>query len=141
MMLHTRCIFIKYIYSPTKCNIKWPYRKALQMGSDFSLAKMLNLLSLFFLVNWTFAFHPITLPSRMLVSHVYRSLQDCDWLNCIQACQEDPHCISYNFIHSVHGLGVCEMIDYGLEDLCGIKSQLVFLHGALFQQLASPGVR
>lgn len=140
-MLHTRCIFIKFIYSPTKCNIKWPYREALQMGLDFSLAKMLNLLSLFFLVNWTFAFHPITLPNRMLVSRVYRSLQDCDWLNCIQACQEDPHCISYNFIHSVHGLGVCEMIDCGLDNLCGIKSQLVFLYGALFQQLASPGVR
>lgn len=78
----------------------------------------------------------------MLVSHVYRSLQDYDWLNCIQACQDDPHCISFNFVRSTHGLGVCEMIDCGLEDLCDIKNQLVFLDGAVFQQLASPpGVR
>ena len=111
------------------------------MGLDFSPAEMLNMLSLFLLVNWTFAFHPITSPSRVLVGHVYRSVQDCDWLNCIQACQDDPHCISYNFIHSTPGLGVCEMIDCGLEDLCDVKSQLVFLHGAVFQQLALPEVR
>lgn len=102
---------------------------------------MLNILYVLILVNWTFAFHPITLRSRMLVSHVYRSLQDCDWLNCIQACHDDPHCISYNFIRSTRGLGVCEMIDCGLEDLFDIKNQMVFSHRALFQQLTSPGVR
>ncbi|XP_078367111.1 neuronal pentraxin-2-like [Oculina patagonica] len=99
---------------------------------------MLSFLSFLILVGWTFALHPVTVPSHMLLGHVYRSLQDCDWLNCIQTCHDDPNCISYNFIRSTHGLGVCEMIDCGLEDLCDIKSQLMFSNGALFQQLASP---
>ena len=140
MMLYTRCIFITFNFtSKVQCEVT--VSKNLQIGLDFKPAEMLSIVYLFILVSWTLAFHPVTLPSRMSVSHVYRSIQDCDWLNCVQACQDDPHCISYNFIHFTNGLGVCEMIDCGLEDLCDIKSQLVFSHGTLFQQLASPGVR
>lgn len=116
-------------------------KKTLADGLRFRPAKMLNILSFLILVGCTFAFHPITVPSHVLLGHVYRSLQDCDWLNCIQTCHDDPNCISYNFIRSTQGLGVCEMIDCGLEDLCDIKSQLMFSNGALFQQLASSGVR
>ena len=102
---------------------------------------MINILSFLILVGSTFAFHPTTVPSHVLLGHVYRSLQDCEWLNCIQTCHEDPKCISYNFIPSMHGLGVCEMNDCGLEDFCGKKTQLVFSNGAFFQQLASLEVR
>lgn len=102
---------------------------------------MPNVLFFLTLVGGTYAFHPITVPSHVLLGHVYRSLQDCEWLNCIQTCHDDPICFSYNFIRSTHGLGLCEMIDCGLEDLCDVNSQLMFLNGALFQQLASTGVR
>lgn len=103
--------------------------------------KMLHILYFLVLFGWAFAFHPVTVPSHMLVGNIYRSIQDSEWLSCIQACHDDPKCISYNFRRSTDGFGVCEMIDCGLEDLCNKGNHLMFSSGAMFQQLASPRVR
>ena len=101
---------------------------------------MLYTLGCFAFLTLSSAFHPITVPNQALLGHVYRSLQDLDWLNCIQSCHDDPHCFSYNFVPTKHGLGVCQMIDCGLEDLCNTEG-LVFSAGAIFQQIATTGVR
>ena len=95
-----------------------------------------------FLVLWTssIAFQPITVPNRALVGHVYRSLYDIDWINCIQSCQDDPSCSSYNFVRLLNGLGQCQIIDCGLEDSCNTEG-LVFSTGAIFQQIVPTRVR
>ena len=95
-----------------------------------------------FLVLWTssIAFQPITVPNRALVGHEYRSLYDIDWINCIQSCQDDPNCSSYNFVRLLNGLGQCQMIDCGLEDFCKTEG-LVFSTGSIFQQIVPTGVR
>ena len=94
----------------------------------------------------TLAFHPATFSNRILVPragsrHVYRSLSDTDWLNCIIKCHNDPICVSYNFDRSSDDLGVCEMLSCGIESLCDQKSSLMYLKGAIFQQLTSKKVR
>lgn len=94
----------------------------------------------------TLAFYPATFSNRILVPragsrHVYRSLSDTDWLNCIIKCHNDPICVSYNFDRSSDDLGVCEMLSCGIESLCDQKSSLMYLKGAIFQQLTSKKVR
>ena len=86
------------------------------------------------------AFHPVTFPNYVLVGHVYRSLQDLEWLNCILSCHEDPDCFSYNFFHSTEDeIGECQIINCGLDDPCSRES-LVFSPGAVFQQIAATEV-
>ena len=109
------------------------------MTGVFASTMMLSILSFLGFLTSSLAFHPRTVLSRALLGHVYRSLQDVDWLKCIQTCQADPNCFSYNFVRSTDGLGVCEMIDCGLEDVCNTES-LVFSTGVTFQQLAATGV-
>lgn len=107
---------------------------------------MLYILFFVLFAGSTFAFRPVTFRDHVLAEHsgshhVYRSLQDTDWLNCIINCHNDPICISYNFVRSTDGLGVCEMINCGLEHLCDVENDLIYSSGAIFQQLAAPTVR
>ena len=98
------------------------------------------ILSLLLLLTSSIAFQPITVPNRALVGHVYRSSYDIDWITCIQSCQDDPKCFSYNFARLLNGLSECQMIDCGLEDSCNTDG-LVFSTGSIFQQIVPTGVR
>jgi len=81
------------------------------------------------------AFQPITEPNHVLVDHVFQQLFGRDWFNCIQACHDEPRCISYNYERSAGTNGLCELNDCGVESLCDRHSFLMYSKGFVFQQI------
>ncbi|KAJ7357592.1 hypothetical protein OS493_024405 [Desmophyllum pertusum] len=81
------------------------------------------------------AFQPITENNHVLVGHVFQQLYSRDWFSCIQACQDEPRCISYNYERSARVNGQCELNDCGVEDLCDRDKSLIYSVGFVFQQI------
>ncbi|KAL9978988.1 hypothetical protein ACROYT_G016577 [Oculina patagonica] len=81
------------------------------------------------------AFQPVTENDRVLVGHVFQQLYTRDWFNCIQACHDEPRCISYNYERSAGANGLCELNDCGVEDLCDRDKSLIYSVGFVFQQI------
>ena len=82
------------------------------------------------------AFQPITENNHVLVGHVFQQLYSRDWFSCIQACQDEPRCISYNYERSApRANGLCELNDCGVEDLCDRDKSLIYSVGFVFQQI------
>ena len=81
------------------------------------------------------AFQPVTENNHILVGHVFQQLHARDWFNCIQACHDQPRCISYNYERSAGANGLCELNDGGVEDLCDRNKPLIYSLGFLFQQI------
>ena len=81
------------------------------------------------------AFRPLTENNRVLVGHVFRHLYSADWFNCIQACHDEPRCISYNYQRSAGANGLCELNDSGVEDSCNRDKLLIYSGGFVFQQI------
>ena len=81
------------------------------------------------------AFQPVTENNHVLVGHVFQQLYARDWFNCIQACHDEPRCISYNYERSAGANGLCELNDCGVEDLCGRDKSLIYTKGVVFQQI------
>ncbi|KAJ7372488.1 C-type lectin (CTL) or carbohydrate-recognition domain (CRD) [Desmophyllum pertusum] len=98
-----------------------------------------NLVFLTFLVvlltGITCAFQPVTENSHVLVGHVFQQLYSRDWFSCIQVCQDEPRCISYNYERSARANGQCELNDCGVEDLCDRDKSLIYSVGFVLQQL------
>ena len=81
-------------------------------------------------------FQPVTENNHVLVGHVFQQLYSRDWFSCIQACQDEPRCISYNYERSApRANGLCELNDCGVEDLCDRDKSLIYSVGFVFQQL------
>ena len=80
-------------------------------------------------------FQPVTENNRVLVGHVFQQLHTRDWLNCIQACHDEPRCISYNYERSAGANGLCELNNGGVEDLCGRDKSLIHSVRFVFQQI------
>ena len=99
--------------------------------------KKLVFLKLFaaFLQDITTAFHPVSENNHVLVGHVFQQLYARDWFNCIQACHDEPRCISYNYERSAGANSLCELNDCGVQDFCGKDKSLIYSNGFLFQQL------
>ncbi len=82
------------------------------------------------------AFQTVTQNNHVLVGHVFRQFFAKDWFNCIQACHDEPRCISYNYERSASaGNGLCELNDCGVEYLCDSDKSLVYTAGSVFQQI------
>ena len=81
------------------------------------------------------AFQPVTENNHVLVGYVFQQLQTRDWFSCIQACHDEPRCISYNYERSAGANGLCELNDDGAESLCDRHNSLVFSKGFVFQQI------
>ncbi len=98
-----------------------------------------NLVSLKLLVTLlqgiSTAFRPATEHNHVLVGHVFRQFFATDWFNCIQACHDEPRCISYNYERSAGANGLCELNDCGIEDLCDRDKSLIYMVGFVFQQI------
>ena len=87
------------------------------------------------------AFHPVTENNHVLVGHVFQQLYSRDWFSCIQACQDEPRCISYNYERSApRANGLCELNDCGVEDLCDRDKSLLYSVGFVFQQIRESNV-
>ena len=82
----------------------------------------------------TTALQPLTENNHVLGGHVFKWLYPTDWLNCIQACHDEPRCISYNYQRSAGANGLCELNDCGVEERDGDKL-LIYSPGFVFQQI------
>ncbi|XP_066020414.1 receptor-type tyrosine-protein phosphatase delta-like isoform X2 [Pocillopora verrucosa] len=58
-----------------------------------------------------------------------------DWFNCLQACHDEPSCVSYSYQRSENANGLCELNDCGFEDLCNRDKFLTYSKGFVFQQI------
>ncbi len=81
------------------------------------------------------ALQPVTENNHVLVGHVFQQLYARDWFNCIQACHDEPRCISYNYERLASANGLCELNDCGVEDLCDKDKSLIYSVGFVFQQI------
>ena len=81
------------------------------------------------------AFQPVTENNYVLVGHVFQQLHARDWFNCIQACHDDPRCISYNYERAAGASGLCELNYCGVKDLCDRNRSLIYSLGFAFQQI------
>lgn len=71
--------------------------------------------------------------NNVLAGFVYQATEMLDWLECIQACQQDVRCISYNFWSSFGTK--CELNSCGFEDECSAEKMLIWFRGGIFQQV------
>ena len=81
------------------------------------------------------ASQPVTENNHVLVGHVFQQLYARDWFDCIQACHDEPRCISYNYERSAGANGLCELNHCGVEDLCDREKYLIYSTGFVFQQI------
>ena len=81
------------------------------------------------------AFQAVSENNHVLVGHVFQQLYSRDWFDCIQACYNEPRCISYNYERSAGANGLCELNDCGVEDLCERDKSLIYSVGFVFQQI------
>ena len=83
----------------------------------------------------TLTFHAVTENNHVLVGHVFQQLHARDWFNCIQACHDEPRCISYNYERSAGANGLCELNGNGAESFCERDKSLLYSKGFVFQQI------
>lgn len=83
----------------------------------------------------TKAFQPVTKNNHVLVGHVLQQFYARDWFNCIQACHDDPTCISYNYERSARANGLCQLNDCGIDSLCDRDKSVAYSTGFVFQQI------
>ena len=81
------------------------------------------------------AFQLVTENNHALVGHVFQQFYARDWFNCIQACHDEPRCISYNYQRSAGANGLCELSDRGVKGLGGKDKSLFVSTGFVFQQI------
>ena len=80
--------------------------------------------------------HLVTENNRVSnVSHVFKRFHGTDWFNCLQACHDEPSCVSYSYQRSENANGLCELNDCGFEDLCNRDKFLTYSKGFVFQQI------
>ncbi|XP_044173731.1 uncharacterized protein LOC114952938 [Acropora millepora] len=72
--------------------------------------------------------------NNVLAGFVYQATEMLDWLECIQACQQDVRCISYNFWSSFGTK--CELNSCGFVDECSAEKMLIWFRGGIFQQVS-----
>ena len=87
------------------------------------------------------AFQSITQNNHVLVGHVFQQLHARDWFNCIQACHDEPRCISYNYHRSAGPSGLCELNDCEVKSFCDRLSFFIYSEGFVFQQIRESKVR
>ena len=93
-----------------------------------------SILLFFFIPHKILTFQPVTENNHVLVGHVFQQLFARDWFNCIQACHDQPRCISYNYERSADANGLCELNNYGANS-CDRSKSLIYSLGFVFQQI------
>ena len=81
------------------------------------------------------AFQLLTENDNVLVGHVFQQFYARDWFNCIQACHDQPRCISYNYQRSGGANGLCELNDRGGKGFGGKDKSLFVSKGFVSQQI------
>lgn len=72
-----------------------------------------------------------TFNERYLPGHVLVTIFYKDWLGCLQACNNEPRCISYNYFKENK---TCEINSNGIKDQCASK-WTVYSRGWIFHQI------
>ncbi|XP_022792598.1 uncharacterized protein LOC111331700 [Stylophora pistillata] len=84
-------------------------------------------------ITWTLC--QSTENNRVLVGYAFKQFFARDWLNCIQACHDEPGCISYNYERSKGAKGLCKLNDCGIELLSYGDRLLIHSLGFVHQQI------
>ena len=101
------------------------------MPNNFVFLKLFAAL----LLGITKSFQPVTKNNHAFVGHVLQQFYARDWFNCIQACHDEPRCISYNYQRSAGANGLCELNDCGLVRLRERDKSFIYSTGFVFQQI------
>ena len=101
------------------------------MPDNFVFLKLFGAL----LLGITKAFQPKAKNDHVLVGHVLQQFYARDWFNCIQACHDEPKCISYNYQRSTGANGLCELNHCGLDTAYERDKSLIYSTGFVFQQI------
>ena len=80
---------------------------------------------------WSVTFCDFTFQNRLLPNNYFRPFFVKDWLQCVEACNDNTNCISYNYGTS----SKCQLNKYGFRDRCEASKHLIVSPGHIFQQL------
>jgi len=67
-----------------------------------------------------------------LPGHVEKTVSNVDWLGCLQACHNEPQCISYNYWKENK---TCEINSNGIQEQCESGKPTIFSRGWIFHQI------
>ena len=81
-----------------------------------------------------FASQYATIVDHVLVGHVFTSFHSSGLFSCIEACQKQAKCISYNYKFT-NPDGLCELNDHGIGTDCDGREILIYSPGFTFQQI------
>ena len=79
--------------------------------------------------------YPVVQNNRVLVGHSFKEFYPSDWFSCVQSCYDEPECISYNYQRSGNYIGLCDLNDSGVEELCDRDKSLIYSSDFVFQQI------
>lgn len=80
-------------------------------------------------------FQPVTINDHFLVDSTFKTGFIDDWLRCLQICDAEPRCVSYNFRKASGASGLCELNFCGLGDLLDSGKSLMYSPSFVFQQI------
>lgn len=81
------------------------------------------------------ALYPLTENNTVLVGYAFQRFCARDWFNCVQACHDEPGCISYNYERSAGANGLCELNHCGVEELSYRNRLLIYSSGFVYQKI------
>ena len=80
-------------------------------------------------------FQPVTIDDHFLVDSTFKTVFIDDWLSCLQICDAEPRCVSYNFKKESGASGLCELNFCGLGDSLDRDKSLMYSRSFVFQQI------
>ena len=80
-------------------------------------------------------FQPVTINDHFLVDSTFKTVFIDDWLSCLQICDAEPRCVSYNFRKASGASGLCELNFCGLRDSLDRDKSLMYSPSFVFQQI------
>ena len=98
------------------------------------MARITMSILIFYSSSCVLAFKSFTVVNHVLVGHVLTSFHSSDWIDCIEACQKEARCVSYNY-KFINPDGLCELKDHGVDTDCQRRETLIYSPSFVFQQI------
>lgn len=123
-----------HLLDPT-CKRGW----RIDSSSNFQAAQLFSMARLFCLLNVTtiavvciWCSAGLTFQDSKLPGFVIKTFKSTDWLHCLEDCNNNDDCVSYNY----NRLGSnCELKNFGLKIRCHANKDLVAFHGWIHHTL------
>ena len=120
--------FLKFLGFISKFRLQSYFRCSLAM---FHLWLLLNVI--FIAVHCIrFSEAGFTIQNSLLNGHVFKTYVGMEWLSCIQECNNEAICFSYNFFPAEK---ICELNNSGLKDRCDADNNLIRRTGWIYHEI------